>query len=299
MAIQLRIGNPIDRQSKLSGTLAAIAVVLLPFVAGCSDDDSGTGAVADTTAPFPPVGVLSETGDEVIFLSWIANQEADLSAYGIYRASIDVGPYNHIEDVAWDQTFESNGQLFAFYDDTNLSNGDTWYYAVTALDESGNESDLSYEWVVDTPRPEGTGLVLVELGQNSGLQSGYDFSSLSNTAQAWNDQTTDIYFETFGGVDYIRTATAVDIQDWGTIVLPAVDWACGDPNDCNKGWSESGSAEAVVGHSYVFRISNGAGGFHYSKAEVRAKTNTTATLDWAYQRVLDLPELAPRGGAAR
>lgn len=306
MAIQLSIGNPIDRHPKLSGTLAAIAVVLLPFVAGCSDDDcGGTGPVVDNKAPFPPVGLYSVTRDDLVELTWVANQEADISSYGIYRvrcdACIDCDPsleYDYVEDVPANQTFGSNGQLYAYYDDTNVVNGQTWWYAVTAVDKTGNESGLSFECVFDTPRPEGTGLLLVELGQDPS-QSGYDLGSLTNVAQAWNDQTTDIYFESVGGIDYLRTATGVDIQDWGTIDLLAVDWACGDPTDCNKGWSEAGDAEAVVGHSYVLRVSNGVGGYNFAKVEVVAKTLTTVTLDWAYQTVTNSPELSPGGGRTR
>ena len=159
-----------------------------------------------------------------------------------------------------------------------------------AFDSEGNESDLSYETVFDTPRPEGFGLVLMDsLGQND--LSGYDFSA--RTRQRPDLSTTDIYFGVSEGVRYICTNTdhdaGVDIQDYGLIDLIDVDWAP------DGGWSDAGRAEAIEGHSYIIRI-NSALGWNVAKIEVRWVSNQSVTLDWAYQEVLDLPELAPPGG---
>ena len=164
---------------------------------------------------------------------------------------------------------------------------------MTAYDKAGNESDLSRETVFDTARPEGFNLVLVELGQDPS-HAGYDFSSLSSTAQAANLSTTDIYYESIGGVNYVRSAGAgVDIQDYGVIDLVDVSWGP------DVGWAPSGQAEAIVGHSYIVRIINGQGDANWAKFYVRSIGSATVTLDWAYQAVPNNPELSRVGGTVR
>ncbi|HEU4929496.1 MAG TPA: hypothetical protein VFU38_06665, partial [Candidatus Krumholzibacteria bacterium] len=159
------------------------------------------------------------------------------------------------------------------------------------------ESELSRETVFDTPRPEGFGLVLVELGQDPS-HAGYDFSSLSNSSQAASLSTTDIYFESVGGVDYVVAANQlrVDIQDYGLIPLIGVDWAP------EEGWAPSKRVEAIDGHSYIVRITDNLGDFNMAKFEVTEVTNLNVRMDWAYQEVpneLELSRIAPLGGAMR
>ncbi len=266
-----------------SGALAAL-FILLPFVAGCGDEDPVR--VVDDQAPFPPDGVFSVTGDGVVHLYWNRSPEPDLAGYAVYRGSVPEGPYFHLDDVSADATS---------YDDTSVANGETVYYAVTAFDRAGNESDLSAELVFDTPRPAGTDLILFDfVGQNSGL-SGYDFSSVSGAAQAWNAATTDIYFGASGGINELVATAGVDIQDYGwTASLDDVDWAP------SAGWAPSGRAEAITGHAYVLRIVDGPGETHYAKVRVTAVTSASlspdarkVTIDWAYQIDPGNPELSP------
>jgi hypothetical protein len=273
---QLRMRNPIDRTTRLSGAVTTVAAVMLilPFVAGCNEEDP----VVVDSPPFPPDGVFSVTGDGVVTLFWNPNQEPDLAGYQVWRGNEDLnGPYFFLADVPSNTTS---------YDDFDVVNGETWFYAVIAIDAAGNESELSRESVFDTPRPEGFGLVLVELGQDPS-QAGYDFSSLSNDSQAASLGTTDIYFESAGGAQYVVAADAlVDIQDYGLIELQAVDWAP------DTGWSPSKRAEAIEGHSYIVRIVDGQGDFNMAKFEVRAVTATNLTVDWAYQASDNNPELS-------
>jgi hypothetical protein len=264
--------NPINRVVRLSGVLAAVAALTMPLVAGCEDDP----VVAADNPPFPPDGVFSVTGDELVTIYWNANQESDLDGYRVYRGNVDLsGPYYPLADVAAGQTF---------YDDTDVNNGETWFYAVTAFDANGHESELSREDVFDTPRPEGFNLVLVELGQDMS-HAGYDFSSLSNLSQPATSTNTDIYFESQASGQYIVCKGAgVDIQDYGLIDLIAVDWAP------EVGWAPSKQAEAIQGHSYIVRILDGQGDYNMAKFFVKSVTNTL-TMDWGYQAVGNNPEL--------
>lgn len=281
MTHQLRTRNPIDRTTRMSGAVSAVAAVMLmlPFVAGCEDEDP----VVVDAPPFPPDGVFSITGDGVVSIFWNPNQESNLDGYVVYRSVANPGPYYPLADVSASSTE---------YDDFDVVNGETWFYAVTAYNETG-ESELSLDTVDDTPRPEGFGLVLVERGQDKS-RAGYDFSSLSNSSQWDSLSTTDIYFENSGGVNYIVAADAlVDIQDYGTFPLLYVDEA--PPG----GWAPSKRSEAIVDHSYIVRIIDGQGDYNMAKFEVTGVTATNLTMNWAYQADDNNPELAPMGGAMR
>lgn len=69
-------------------------------------------------------------------MDWDANAESDLSAYALWRgtASGDYGPTPFAE-----------GLNTSAYTDTSLASGTTYFYAVTALDASANESGFSNE----------------------------------------------------------------------------------------------------------------------------------------------------------
>ena len=267
MVKTLSIRNPIFRRLWLSGALLVIAA-LLPFVAGCDDEDPVV--VIDDTPPFPPDGVFSVTGDDVVTIYWNANWEGDLAGYAVFRNDQPDGLYSHIDDVPADQTW---------YDDFDVLNGETWFYAVLAFDEDNNESDLSYELVFDTPRPEGFDLELNDfMGQNS-AESGYDFSSLTGIAQPYNGVGTDVYFGVENGVNTIFATNGVEIQDYGYFELDGVDWA---PDD---GWAPSGRVEAIIGHSYIVQIpvTGIPGLFNYAKFYVSAVSPSLTIIDWAYQ----------------
>lgn len=269
----------------MSGAFVAMTLALLPFVAGCSCDCDDP-VVVDSTPPNPPDGVFSVTRDGGVEIYWIPGWEGDLAGYRIYRARPNDTEFTLIGTTDADDVCPIGIPLnpyssedFQCYEDFSLAivNGDTWYYAVTSVDQNGNESDYAYE-VEDTPRPEGYDLVLVERSEGPN-GSGFNFEN--ETVQAWDALDTDIYFE-FGsdGVFYIVAGTGVSIQDWGVIDLLSVDWAP------SSGWAASGRAEVTVGHSYVIRIRTGQVN-HYAAVEIRDLTpgagSRSITVDWAYQ----------------
>jgi len=88
----------------------------------------------DATAPVKPTGLVATPGDEEVSLDWDDNAEADLEEYYVYRADVSGGPYAKITTVTDSE-----------YTDTGLTNGTTYYYVVTAVDESDNESGNSDE----------------------------------------------------------------------------------------------------------------------------------------------------------
>jgi hypothetical protein len=249
--------------------------LLLPLLAlgillgGCSEKTT-----APVAPPAAPRGLFSITGDRQITLVWVANTEPDLASYLIYKGPCG-GPdcaYTRIAAIA-----APAGSEYVQYVVTGLTNGETRFYAVAAVNRAGVESDLSYNDVHDTPRPAGTGLQLNNfIVYDSKI--GYDFSAFARTNTP--DPPTDIFFgyyeDTAGFVhqqifvpDY-----STDIQDAGYVsALDLVDFAP------DSGWSPSGTVEAVKGHAYVVWTRENT----FAKFRVTAVGPTQVTLDWAYQ----------------
>jgi hypothetical protein len=258
-----------------------IAATML--LAGC-DEGTPTGP-GDRTPPAAPRGLFSVTGDHQVTLHWLANTEADVMGYRVYEAPCARGggcPYDLVGELAGvDATSFVVG---------GLVNGETRYFAVAAYDRAGNESDLSYEDVFDTPRPAGFGVTLNNASETLS-QSGFDFSSYGTPAawRDWNDPRTDMYFTSDGvlALMVVPSLSTGGIQDVGYATgLDAVDFAPG------SGWSPTGSVELIPGHNYVLWTRVNPSEVHYAKFRVTALTTHFVTFDWAYQVAPDNRELA-------
>ncbi|MBU2500248.1 Ig-like domain-containing protein [bacterium] len=97
----------------------------------------------DTTAPAAPVGLAATASadyDAFVDLDWTDNTEADLATYTVYRGTAPGGPYTEL----------AAGVATSDYTDDTAVLGTTYYYVVTAVDDSANESANSAE-VFDTP----------------------------------------------------------------------------------------------------------------------------------------------------
>ena len=111
--------------------LATMALSLL-ILAGCSDGDAVSPTmplVADTAPPAVPTGLEAASGTSVVKLAWNANtMNDDLEGFLVYRLAFDnaylLTPYPIAENK--------------FVDDRPL--GLACGYAVSAVDEAGNES---------------------------------------------------------------------------------------------------------------------------------------------------------------
>jgi fibronectin type 3 domain-containing protein len=106
--------------------------------AGVNADTGTTAAAPDTTAPAAPTGLTAadRPGDQggTVDLAWTANPEPDVAGYHVYRALAAGGPYSRVNGTL------VNGTAFA---DSGLANGTTYFYRITAVDASANESAQS------------------------------------------------------------------------------------------------------------------------------------------------------------
>lgn len=97
---------------------------------GCLEQPSAAPP-PDTTAPAVPTGLTATAGDARVTLAWNVNNESDLAGYFVYRAAAQSGPYSRQNSAPLTK---------ASLVHTGLTNGQTYWYAVSAVDQSGNES---------------------------------------------------------------------------------------------------------------------------------------------------------------
>ena len=256
----------------------AMMLGLAVMMNGCDDGTSPR----DLVPPLAPRGVFSTTGDGSVTLRWLSNTESDLAGYRVYQSGRADGAYLRVGDTG--------GTTYVV---GPLADGVTQYFAVSAIDRAGNESDLSYDDVFDTPRPAGSNLPLSEANA-APATAGYDFSAYEVLPAG--DPNTDVYYALVGGVPLmVCPFTDTDIQDAGYATsLDAVDFAP------LSGWATSGTAELVPGHCYVVRIAPS--DVHYAKFRVISLSSGLVVLDWAYQIAPNNQELRAQpatGGATR
>ena len=245
----------------------------------CDNCDDCRVVAVDDTPPNAPQGVYSVTGDKAVYIYWYASPEPDVSHYWVWKSEEDMVD-------ADGRYYERKFKVYEnYYVDRAVVNGRTYYYAVTAVDYRGNESyELSRDHVQDTPRPEGSGVVLWDVHEHPAA-SGFDFKNA--VVRAWDNRLTDIYIEYDVALDAFFVWAAgdkTDIQDFGfTRDLDELDWAP------DEGWSRVGWTEAILGHSYyVWTEDNHYAKFRIDRIEYR---QGSVTISWAYQTVEGWPEL--------
>lgn len=216
----------------------------------------------DVVAPSSPKGLFTATGDNFIELFWDVNREPDVAGYNVYVSSSFDGRYELI-----------GSSDTPYYNDRGAKNGSVYYYAVSAYDYDGNESELSTDVAYDIPRPEGYDVTLMNSRINT-VQSGYDFSKYLIVAA--NDQYADIVYSGISGEYRMSVGLDSDIQDVGPTrsILDIGEAPSG-------GWSATHEVVLAVGHTYVVWTWDD----HYAKFRITALSQGRATFDWAYQLI--------------
>ena len=246
---------------------AVVAVALIGMV-GCHSHLNEP----DFIPPAAPAGLQTYPGDGFIELLWAPNGEADLAGYRVYVGYSYDGRYELIGTTA--------GTRFVDYE---ARNGELLYYAVSAYDFSGNESELSPDEAFNIARPEGYDVTLRDYHAVPDA-AGFDFSSYA--VVPFDDLYADMYFENWNGQLYMIVREDTDIQDMGpTASLLDIDVAPAD------GWSPTHDVRLRVGHTYVVWTWDD----HYAKFRVTSLASGRVVYDWAYQLKAASP-LLKRGG---
>jgi len=90
----------------------------------------------DTTPPAVPSGLVATAASGSVTLDWADNTEPDLAGYSVYRATTSGGPYTLLTPAPI---------TVSAYTDNAVTNGQTYFYVVTASDTNDNESLFSSE----------------------------------------------------------------------------------------------------------------------------------------------------------
>ena len=132
----------VGTDGSLSGTPAQSDAGANVFTVQVDDGNGGTDTAtlnitvdADTTPPAAPTALSALAGIGLVDLDWADNAEGDLAGYTVYRSITSGSGYSAIaSDVA-----------VSDYIDSTVVNHTTYYYVVTAVDTSSNESAQSAE----------------------------------------------------------------------------------------------------------------------------------------------------------
>lgn len=253
-----------------------LILVTLAFV-GCDDcNDEKIVYVGEDNPPPVPQGVYSVTGDGEVHIYWLPIDDivGDFDTYVVYRSD------SHPDTGYWEIGSTDN----TWFVDDNVLNGRTYYYAISSVDLDGNLSDLSYEDVFDTPRPEGYDGQLIDFNIVPD-SAGWDLSS--DRVVDYRSYACDFFLEYYDGdnVFYFNvTDDSILLQDMGyTQSLDDISYSPAD------GWSQNGWCEVILGHTYVFRTID----HHFAKVRVSYIGFDYILFDWAYQIDDNNRELKP------
>ncbi|MGD1007184.1 MAG: hypothetical protein ABR980_08145 [Ignavibacteriaceae bacterium] len=245
-------------------------ITLLSFfmLSACRMHDRDNFDNIDNTPPAPPTGIVILNGDNRVDISWNLSPEHDVEGYNVYSSFNYYGKYTLIGST------KNN-----YFTDYSVKNAITYFYAVTAYDYNGNESELSKQDISATPRPEGFNETIFNYRSYPGT-SGFSFNSFS--VVQYNDKTADFFYDNNNGTPFIGIWSDTYIQDMG----PTTD-IYDIPYAPTTGWTSATDAVAIAGHTYAIWTWDN----YYAKIRVSSITTDRMIFDWAFQTVLGNPEL--------
>ena len=244
-------------------------LTMMLIITSCNINDTDYN---DYTPPAPPTGIKVLNGDNRVDIYWNKKRESDVAGYNVY--------YNYTYEGRYTLIGSTSGTHFT---DLYAENGVKYYYAVAAYDYNGNESELSYDVIYSTPRPEGFNQSIFDYRRFPN-KAGFTFNDYS--VVPYDDNATDFFFEIYQGTPYLVVYDDTDIQDMGlTNDIYDIPYAP------VSGWNPDKEEIAKIGHTYVIWTWNN----HFAKIRVKNITNDRVVFDWAFQKVPGEYQLKPVG----
>lgn len=272
------------------------------FYVASVDPQSGVETASDNTVqvfvpqPVPPpvpTGVEVTALDHASYVHWSTASRAasDFSFYRVYLAGSDGTDYLLGET-------DSEGFL-----DLLATNGVTFQYYVTAVDDQGHESAAS-AIASGTPRPDYHGEYLYDFTDQPAL-SGFRFQEDENTNPIVNGNSSDRHFrlEVDNAGWWLVPGPGTEIYPVGfpTTALkcgPGADASCADLTRAPTSGYTGQDVSVDPQTSYVLRVRGNDGQTHYAVVRVDLlgfDQNGYALMvfDWAYQLQANNPDLSP------
>jgi len=126
LPLTLATGNSVPFTVKFTPQVSGAASANLSFASNASNGPTVQSLAGNGTAPV----------QHSVALTWTASTSSNVVGYNIYRGNVSGGPYNKINAALNPSTS---------YTDSTVVSGQTYYYVVTAVDTSTNESSYSNE----------------------------------------------------------------------------------------------------------------------------------------------------------
>jgi len=120
-----------------AGNSASFTVTFAPQASGTASANLGfISNASNPTATQSLTGTGTAPVQHSVALAWNASTSSNVTGYNIYRGTISGGPYTRINSSLNPSTNDT---------DSSVQSGQTYYYVVTAVDSSANESSYSNE----------------------------------------------------------------------------------------------------------------------------------------------------------
>lgn len=187
------------------------------------------GIPPNNNAPSAPTALAAAAGNQVVNLTWTQSTSSGITGDNVYRSTTGSGgPYTLIASLG----------ATTSYSDTSVTGGNTYYYAVTAVNSSG-ESAMSAYAGATTPtityykfQNRATGLYIDGMGDTANGSDCNQWSGDSSYNQQWAIVPDGSY------VRLQNRATGLFIDGMGLTSngSNAAQW--GDSNSSNQQWSE-------------------------------------------------------------
>jgi hypothetical protein len=233
----------------------------------------------DMSRPAAPESLSGKVRGTTIELSWSPSGEGDLLGYDVYRAGAEEGPYSRVNGAPVESA--------ALYSDAGLDENTAYFYYVTAVDSSGNESDASSVLPLSTNPPSQEGWPLPTQGGMYGSPAIADIDSdgdlevivLSDEVYAWHHDGAEV----LDGDGDPRTNGLFAMEGAGGYQCsPAVGEVDGDPGVeiVASAWANIGSSTDRAYETFVWNAEDG--------TVVPGWPVTTRSFCWASPTIADL-----------